>query len=523
MTILTQKIGNAEAEWSVHTPLRWVIRETQGLGKHAREVVLSIDLTPLAEGYSADFLLALKVALIERRATASLSTLDSLQDKLCRALSACHKEVTKVCLEQALTPFRFYRIDRDFLTALAAVSESMPAVYARSIRELYSLEKYNQAIFSPDVRFGDLPNAGNFGTRERLKQNVIAQTLSQAILVELLTTTETAFEAGELNFDRYAFSRLLLNRAARPSTFRSLRCSDLIVERDGDVKLYFLRLTIPKSRAARPPVAVISVSREVGRLLEKQRESVCARNGYLVDAKNAKRKEEDQNSPLFTVGDLALFPACGETMSPVTQDRLGMIWTTAAFNSQYLGPLRTLTRQRITCTAMRHTIGTQLATAGCSTSTIAAVLLHATEHSARIYVDLIFHGAIDALSDSMQPAFSEHFPVYKEFVSASDEMAVEKAILSEALDRTKHEITGECGRDEICGYAPIACYDCARFKPAYDVDHTINLDVVTAELKTAQRSGLQRQVDVRRYSHIANRIRLVINLCDQKRASVLAA
>jgi hypothetical protein len=258
----------------------------------------------------------------------------------------------------------------------------------------------------------------------------------------------------------------------------------------------------------------------VGRLLEKHREAVASRLAHLLEAKNSKVLHGNSRLPPYTVGDLPLFPVPGRTWRQASKDRLGAVGTTTNFIAYYIAPLKSLSGRRLTCTVMRHTMGTQLAIAGCSSKTIAAVLLHATPYTAQVYVDLVFDGAIDELSDSLEPAFCAHFPVYKEFVSAKSWIEPEKRVVSHAYDRTEKHTTGECGRHQICEYAPIACYECPRFKPCYDVDHSINLDRVNAEIAGAKDAGLQRQVDVKRYMHIANRIRVVMSVCELKRAAI---
>ena len=322
-----------------------------------------------------------------------------------------------------------------------------------------------------------------------------------------------------MNLARYAFSRLMLSRAARPETYRVLRCKDLRVDTRGGTKSYFLTMTIPKAGTATPPQATVRIHREVGQLLEKQREQVVLRLEHLLAVKNAALSKEETESSLYTAGDLPLFPN-SQVFHPSAVDRLGMVASSNNFISAYVHPLKKLIGRNLTLTAMRHTMATQLAIAGCSAATIGAILLHSDTTTAQVYVDLIFDGAIDELSDSIEDAFNEHFPVYKDFVSAKDAMDPESRIVSCSADRTRHEITGKCGRRRVCEYAPLSCYDCHRFKPAYDVDHGINLDFATEEIESARRAGLQRQTDVKRYTHIANRIRIVINVCELKRAAV---
>jgi hypothetical protein len=415
----------------------------------------------------------------------------------------------------------FERIDSDFLLGLSAIKGEVPSGYIKILRAFYTENRNNAALFSPDLHLGDFPTGSNGqGIWARLRQNVLASAMSRSALVEILNITEAAYGMGELSMARYAFSRLMLSRAARPETYRVLRCKDLRVDTSGGVKSYFLTLTIPKARTSTRPQATVSIHREVGQLLEKQREAVASRLRYLVETKNATLSKNWAESSLYTVGDLPLFPVVRDKkIGKETAAGLGMYPNASEFTEAYVEPLRNLTGKQLTCTAMRHTMATQLAIAGCSAGTIAAVLLHASTNTARVYVDLIFEGAIDELSDSMEDAFMDHFPVFKEFVSAKDPIEPESRIVSHSTDRMRHETTGACGRRRICEYAPLSCYDCHHFKPAYDVDHNINLDLVTEEIGAARLGGLQRQTDVKRYSHIANRIRIVINVCELKCAT----
>ena len=92
-------------------------------------------------------------------------------------------------------------------------------------------------------------------------------------------------------------------------------------------------------------------------------------------------------------------------------------------------------------------------------------------------------------------------------------------IVSTSVDAARHETTGECGRSRACHFAPIVCYGCHRFRPCYDVDHAINLEVVNEEIESARQGGLARQADLKSFTHLANRIRVVITVCEIKRAA----
>lgn len=532
MKTFKQIIGPATAEWDEDTPLRWTMTETIGKGNRAELKRLSFDLTPLLQGYTQDFLLALKEYWLDSRLQLKLKTIETDAYRIQSILQTCQNEFTRICNERAAPLVRFQRIDSDLLMGLWAVKDTVPHNYLITFRAFHNKHRYNPALFQVDLRPSDFPrreraddeDPSQFGAVGRLRKNVLASALSRAALVQILNITEAAYEAGELSLSVFAFSRLLLSRAARPASFRGLRLKDLQIDEVDSRKAYFLTMAIPKARTAEVPLAHIRLHPDVGMILDRQRGDVAGRLSHLIQEKNLAQSGQPSTSSPYTIGDLPLFPGGGPSgrMVQMTKDRLGMVRGTEEFFRCYVTPLKKLTRAKISHLAMRHTLGTQLAIAGCSASTIAAVLLHASQRAASVYVDLIFSGAIDELSDSLESGFLEHFPVIKQFVSVKDTIAPAKRIVSPSVDRTRRETTGECGRHHICQYAPITCYECPRFKPCYDVDHTINLERVNEELESARYGGLPRQADIKRYKHIANRIRVVISICDVKQQAIAA-
>lgn len=65
-------------------------------------------------------------------------------------------------------------------------------------------------------------------------------------------------------------------------------------------------------------------------------------------------------------------------------------------------------------------------------------------------------------------------------------------------------------------YAPLACYDCNKFRPCWDADHTINLDLVNREIADFEGQGLALQHEVQKYKQLRNAIRVVISICQLK-------
>lgn len=512
MKWVRRAVGRATAEWEESEPLRWWLNELLGEGKLATECRQRFDFTALRLAFDEALLVALRDALIDARLKVGLRTCQTNANSLKGVLLLYQRHVTKDRGETA----KVERIDRPFLTVLWSLRKQLTRHQAIPLKAFYNEHRANAALFAPDIHPSDIPQNEDAASRvENLRKNILATALTQTALVHILNVTETAFEKGELDLSRYSFSRLLVSRAARPETLRNLRCKDLQVDKHDGVASYFLTVSLPKARTAVRPRATVKLHADVGRVLEMQREAVVRRLGHLVDKRNA--EHIDSPGP-YTLGDLALFPS----PQPGTRSELNLGVCTR-FPTVYLGPLRALAKRNLTCNMFRHTMGTQLAIAGCSSSTIAAVLLHATTETARVYVDLIFDGVIDELSSSLEPAFLEHFPVaFEGFVSRSDLIAPEKRVSSRSGDGTRRQTTGECGRLQICQYAPLACYECERFRPAYDADHTINLDRVSDEITWIQDTGIQRREDLRRWQHIANRIRVVIQICELKQASLAA-
>lgn len=263
MNLLRQPVGNTVIEWQESEPLRWEISKTRGEGKYALETKIFFDLTTLLPGYSRTFLLALKEALVKMGLRIEISSIKHKCYALHRVALLCQKHFAKVCEEEAVERIVFERIDADFVLGLSAIKDEVPDAYLTTLRIFYTANRDNETLFSPDLHLGDFPTGSDQGRLGRLRQNVIASAMSRSILVEILNVTEAAYEIGELSLARYAFSRLMLSRGARPETYRVLRCKDLRVDTSGGIKSYFLTLTIPKSKTAVRPRATVSIHREV--------------------------------------------------------------------------------------------------------------------------------------------------------------------------------------------------------------------------------------------------------------------
>lgn len=508
--LIQQEVGNAVAEWHESEPLQWVMREVTGKGKDCREQVVELELASLREGYAEKFLLALKEVMIQERHRVQLQSIDS---KI-----VVTRNLLRISHEQGIVGHVVERIDGQFLQGLSERQDVVPAGYLQGLKTLFMAHRGNEALFAPDLRPGAFPvpanKRGRIGSR---KHNMLSAALTRGQLVQILDVVEAAHEEGELDLARYSFIRLALHIYGRPASYLELRCRDLRVDTNPETgkKSHFIDLPLPKTRAHTKQRAAIKLSAEVGGLLEKQREAVVRDYAWLV-------KNESQATSLAAYGNLPLFPALSERRAKQNAKIHGAISTSSGLQKSYLEPIRELTVSKLTFNALRHTVATQLALMGASKTTIAGVLKHSTEATAKVYVDLFFDGLLDQLSDSMEPAFMEHYPVCEVMQSKLDAIPLQRRITSDDMETMRTEVTGECGRTVACDYAPVACYTCRRFIPCYDADHSINLTVVEREIEHAEGYGLPMRSELAKYKHAANAIRVVIALCETKKAAVEA-
>ena len=503
-----QIIGNSVCEWSDSEPLKWTMSETSSKGGASHTIVSSFDLSPLIGGYDKRFLLELKSLFIARRKRVALVTIETEFSNL--------RSLLKEIFDRKLLSTKVTKIDEAFLLSLRTIVAEISSTAAPTLKRLFTANRHSRA-FSSDLLPEDFPvSKSKKGPIGELTSRILTRALNRAACVEILRQAEDAYEESRIDIGHFSFIHLAFHIFCRPKSYRELTLSDLQVDIDPitKVKSYFLWVTIPKSRANNPPKVSYQINRMVGELLEMQRIKVSGTYGHLADKEN--------------IGALALFPARRLRKDGTwshTHPKSNHGQTTAnTFRSGYLNPIQRLVPlSKISFNALRHTIGTQLAEAGCTAKTIQAVLKHADERACQAYVDIVFNGLIERLSETLEPGFDEHFPVYKAFRSKSDPVDLQKAIRSEDLATGREELTGECGRTIACQYAPLACYACPRFIPCYDADHSINLDTVDLEIAHCKAMGqpfkqmLDRAKDARRH------IILVMAASDQKRNALARA
>ncbi|MFM0609783.1 tyrosine-type recombinase/integrase [Paraburkholderia sediminicola] len=468
------------------------------------------DLSELTSGYDERFLLALKEQLISSRHRLALRTIKTNYLHLRLIL-------THVYTKGFRKNIRILRIDVAFVTALHTIAEEFPSSYLSSLKGLFRRHQKDERLFANDLQIGDFPvKSSKRGRHGDQIHSVLAKALRRSTLVHILDVVENAFEEDRLDLARYALIKLALNIFCRPASYAQLTLSDLRIDKcpETGAMNYFLAVAPVKSKVHQPEKIIFRIHPEVGKLLAMQRHAVVKKYGMLAPMSMNGRDH----------GQLALFPSRrlngdgSSWHSNYAKSNNGMLqpWT---FGAGYLKSIQKLVNTKLTFTAFRHTIGTQLALMGCSAHTIQAALKHSSPTTCNIYVDLAFQGLIDNLSDSLRPSFDRHFPIVNSVASIADAHPPERRIDSADLESGRVETTGICGRQVACSYAPIACYACPRFIPCIDADHTINLKVVDREIALSENRGLAMQHDVKRWKTIRNHILLVVSISETKRSN----
>lgn len=474
MTIMRQLIGNTVVEWDTSAPLSWTMTEETGPKDRRETKSESFNLSGLTDGYETAFLMAFKDLIIERRKRVSLR-------------SAYHEHVGIRSILAKMHASQWARgkvvvIDHAFLTALRQFDGDISSIYLTYLARLFGVH-HASPFFDRGLVASDFPKkTEKKGKLGKKIETIMAAALSRSVCVHILGTIEEAWENHEIDIGLFSFSQVAFLAFVRPESYIRITLDDLVIVRDEKTAdlTYFLMLSYPKAGTHVAPNQVpFKLNRRVGELLCLQRIHVDETYGHLVAKENR--------------GRLALFPnrylnSEGRWEAKTAQKYYGRL-DHNILRRQYLERIHKLAEVSFDFNALRHTVGTQLAEAGFSAKEIQAVLKHANDLTCQAYVDIHFHGMVEQLSKTMEPAFNKHFPVIARFRSNSDPIDAKKAINSRSEDGTRKELSGECGANISCQYAPISCYACPQFIPCYDADHSINLEKVEAEIQRYDFAG----------------------------------
>lgn len=494
-------IGNNIAEWDDSTPLLFTL--TDNLTGDSGQV----DLSAMRDICDHTFLLHLRDHLIDRRNRVGTRTIIN-QGK---ALKSCFDTIRRL----ELFDHKVAQIDSMFLLVISRFFEEFSRHSPRVLLTLFN-DAPHSPLFAKDIQQGDFPRytgkKGQIGDRQ---DRILSRALARTTCVEILRISEEKFETGEMEIGHFSFLNLAFAAYCRPESYRKITLADLFYVKKEDA--WYVRVTPAKTKASSTHLKKMKIPYRVNSrmalLLKLQRQSVAETYGHLVSADE--------------VPKLALFPSPrlvkgrSSWVSDHANRNYGQCRDTNAFTRAYFAPIRSYfgseLGDRISANALRHTIGTQMAQMGCTAKTIQAVLKHATDDVCQVYVDIFVHGLIDQLSDALQPAFDAHLPVFKRFRSKADPINLGQAIECEDSESNRVELVGECGTELRCEAAPLGCYDCHRFIPCWDADHSINLRDVEQEIDKYERAGAAFKQMVDKGKHIKFKIVLTMNACDHVR------
>lgn len=495
-------IGNTVVEWEDRDP--FVFTVTQLIGPRGRRVskTITIDFTELRQGFTDEFLSALKEHLIARCNRVKLVSLATDQKNLQSLLA---RTITLKLFESKISV-----IDESFLLCLAAEKDNINGNQLKYLKTAYSVNPQS-SLFAKGLVASDFPTLRNKkGYHGQQIENILAKALTRSAAVYILDVCDAAYADGTMNIGHYSFVHLAFATFERPNSYRQIRVSDLSVTRSGH---YSIDIVTSKTGEEYPSKVTRGINESLGILLTKQRQNVIETYGHIVTEEK--------------VMNLALFPSRQlekentRWKSKYSNENFGMFENSTAFHQAYADDIkkRYFRDDKLTlgANALRHTVGTQLAQSGASAKTIQGVLKHASPLVCRAYVDIVFYGMIDELSESMLPAFTEHLPALINFRSKADPAPSEKQVISLDLDTGKLENTGECGKSIACENAPIVCYGCIRFIPCWDADHSINLRIVETEIADMSKRGKPFQHMVDRARTAKNKIIIVMNAADRYR------
>ncbi len=508
--IVTQTLGKTTFTWNESTPLEFeaVTREAEGEPEYHRK----FDLSQLTAGFEESFLFDLKDLFMQRHLKVRAISVKNQHDNVVRLLNKIQSDQTSPDLSKRLMEAdKITAIDTGLMIAirekLAEDAGWIKGAYIESLCDLFTFAGHG-SVFKYLER-GDFPTRDRSGTADRARQQIISQALSRTLQIALLTDVERRFQDGELHLGVYVLWNLTNTLYARPESLRQIRCGDLTYTEnkatgENDCTLWVMPA---KRRGKREEAQRMEyrLTTFLGHLVIKQQAWVIENIGPLYGLKEdldpEKRKVIEQQ--------LALFPRINAGMrTDFEAKNFGMLENSTTLGRIYLEPIqRCLDNIHVNFTVMRHTIGTQLAAAGVSAAVIQAVLRHATDKTARVYIDLAAKELREALNTGLE-ALEELFPAYNAFMNAKQTRAMAQQFPERIVNSRgpidpqtgamEIETTGGCGKSVACALAPLSCYGCWRWIANVDADHSVNLCKVQERIKENEAFGKPMKAIVER-------------------------
>lgn len=523
--VVTQTIGKTTFTWNERTPLEFeaVTRYKANEPSYNHK----FDLTQLTSGFEESFLLGLKDLIMQRHLKVRVLTMKGEHSSVLQLFKKIQSDQTSTNLNHRLMKAdKISAIDAGLMLAvrqkLAQDAGWINKVCIERLREWF-LYAGHGGVFK-DLEREDFPTADHSGAADLRRQKIIAQALSRTLQIAVLTDVERRFQAGEIHLGVYVLWNLTNTLYARPESLRQIRCGDLTYKRDKDTGeiQYTLWVMPAKREGQRMAYALTPI---LGHMLVKQQAWVIENVGPLYGL----MKDLDPKHRKAIEHQLALFPRINQgTCTDFEIKNFGMLLDGVTFSGIYLRPIqRGLDNIHVNFNVMRHTIGTQLAAAGVSVAIIQAILRHATDTTARVYIDLAAKELCEALNDGLE-ALEELFPAYNAFMNAEQTRAMAQQFPERVVNSfgpiapkpgaIDMETTGGCGKSAACAFAPLSCYGCWRWIPNVDADHSVNLRLVQARIKENEAFGKPMREIVERDRLLENVIQLRIGQFEKNKA-----
>lgn len=493
---VTQTLGRTTFIWKENTPLKFeaVNREVDREPEFRHE----FDLAQLTAGFEESFLLGLKVLIMQRHLKVRIRTMKGEYGHVVRLLKKIQSDQTSADLSKRLMEAdKIIAVDGGLMIAIREkLAQNTGWIHRQCIDRLsdWFLFVGNGTVFK-DLERVDFPTVDQSNSADRTRQKIIAQALSRTLQIAVLTDVERKFQAGELHMGVYVLWNLTNTLYARSESLRQIRCGDLTyTPNKATGENEYTLWVMPAKRGGK--LMKYPLTTFLGHMLVKQQawviENIGPLYGLTAGIDPEKRKAIEQK--------LSLFPRINaSTRHDFEAKNFGMFMDGSTFAYDYLKPIqRCLDNIHVNFTVMRHTIGTQLAAAGVSAAVIQAVLRHATDRTARFYIDLAAKELREALNSGLE-ALEELFPAYNAFMNAAQTRAIgqqfpERIINSRGpidpqTGAMEIETTGGCGKSAACAFAPLSCYGCWRWTANVDADHSVNLRMVQDRIKENEAFG----------------------------------
>lgn len=143
-----QAFGKTMAHWDEKIPLMFTLTEEVGNPDARRTVAITIDLTELQQGFTADFLLHLKDLMIHWRSQVSLNTLQ----KYCERVVSLFRKVNTLKLFSTRVAF----IDETFLLALSAARDQFCESQLKQFKSAFTAAPYS-LLWAKGLHASDFP------------------------------------------------------------------------------------------------------------------------------------------------------------------------------------------------------------------------------------------------------------------------------------------------------------------------------------------------------------------------------